>query len=64
MSDMQQAFRDLVDTHDSLSETALRIKDERDEAVALLSESLLYSATGSQGPFKSRVREFLAKVRK
>lgn len=59
-----QAFRDLADTHSDLSEVALRLKDERDEAVKLLSESLIYSSTGNDGPFKTRVREFLAKVRK
>lgn len=61
---MNDAFRALHEAQDSLSETALRIKGERDEAVKLLSESLLYSATGDKGHFKTRVREFLAKVRK
>jgi hypothetical protein len=58
------SFRALEETHASLSETALRIKDERDEAVKLLSESLLYSYMGQNGHFKTRVREFLTKVRK
>jgi hypothetical protein len=53
------AYGLLISTLDDLEETALRVKAERDEAVKLLQESLLYSATGSSGPFKSRVREFL-----
>lgn len=46
----------------ALEQTALRIKCERDEAVKLLQESLLYSATGQHGHFKSRVREFLERA--
>jgi hypothetical protein len=47
----------------SLAETALRVKAERDAAISLLRESLIYSFTGHSGPFKSRVKEFLGKVR-
>jgi hypothetical protein len=47
----------------SLAETALRVKAERDEAIALLRESLIYSFAGKEGPFKTRVKEFLGKVR-
>lgn len=62
MNDVQESFRRLVDTQARLEETALRIKAERDEALALLRESLLYSAAGEQGSFKTRAREFLARV--
>lgn len=57
-----QSFRDLIDTHASLSETALKVKDQRDEAIELLRESLIYSATGNSGAFKTKVRLFLARV--
>jgi hypothetical protein len=46
-----------------LAETALKVKAERDEAIALLRESLIYSFAGKEGPFKTRVKEFLGKVR-
>jgi hypothetical protein len=55
------SFRKLAETQSSLSETALRIKDQRDEAVALLRESLIWWK-GDKGHFRTRVREFLAKV--
>jgi len=42
-----------------LTETALRVKAERDEAVKLLKEALLYSHIGADGVFKSKVRAFL-----
>lgn len=47
---------------DDLLANAMRVKAERDEAVRLLKESLLYSHIGTEGPFKSRVREFLARL--
>ena len=37
-------------------------KDERDEAVKLLQESLEYRETGFHGPFKTKVRRFLARI--
>jgi hypothetical protein len=40
----------------------LRVKSERDDAVRLLKEGLLYSHIGQHGSYKSRVREFLAKL--
>lgn len=64
MNDVQDAFRRLANTQASLEETALRIKEQRDEAVQLLRESLLYSATGEHGHFKTRVKSFLARVSK
>jgi hypothetical protein len=50
------------ETMRGLANTAIRIKDERDEAVRLLKEALLYSHIGANGPFKSTVRKFLAKL--
>jgi hypothetical protein len=52
----------LHETLDALEVTALRVKSERDEAIELLRESLLYSATGNRGAFKTRVRDFLARL--
>jgi hypothetical protein len=40
----------------------LRVKSERDDAVRLLKEGLLYSHIGQHGSYKSRVREFLCKL--
>ena len=48
-------------TMQALEQTALRVKAERDEAIRLLREALLYSAAGKEGPFKTRIREFLAR---
>jgi hypothetical protein len=45
-----------------LANTAIRIKEERDDAVRLLKEGLLYSHIGQHGSYKSRVREFLCKL--
>lgn len=53
------AYGMLMSTLDDLEEVSLKVKAQRDEAVNLLRESLMYSATGSQGPFKSRVKQFL-----
>lgn len=70
---LADALRDSLDKHGNLilprdlAEKIiahLHIKTERDEAVKLLQESLLYSATGSCGPFKSRVREFLERTKR
>ena len=58
---VENSFSYLVNTHASLSETALRIKAQRDEAIELLRESLIYSYTGDSGPFKTKVRMFLAR---
>lgn len=53
---MDETMRDLANT-------ALRVKEERDEAVRLLKEGLLYSHIGQHGSFKSKVREFLIRMR-
>lgn len=53
----------LDETMKGLVTTALRVKDERDEAVRLLKEGLLYSHIGQHGSFKCRVREFLIRLR-
>ena len=51
------------ETMRGLANTALRVKEERDDAVRLLKEALLYSHIGAEGPFKSKVREFLIRLR-
>jgi hypothetical protein len=51
------------ETMRGLANTAIRIKDERDEAVRMLKEALLYSHIGQEGPFKSKVRMFLIRMR-
>lgn len=56
---MNESFQE---TMDSLEATALRVKAERDEAVRLLKEALIYSHIGANGPFKTTVRQFLAKL--
>lgn len=43
----------------ALEEVALRVKSERDRALQLLREGMRYRETGPQGPFKTKVREFL-----
>lgn len=63
MSELNDSFRRLSDIHASASDLAVRLKAERDEAICLLRESLMYSATGEQGAFKTRVREFLARLK-
>ena len=50
------------ETMRGLANTALRVKEERDDAVRLLKEALLYSHIGAEGPFKSKVRAFLGKI--
>jgi hypothetical protein len=59
-----QILMDHMQTLDDLEQIALRIKSERDEALNLLRESLLYSATGQHGHFKTRVREFLKRTKR
>ena len=44
---------------DQLEIAALRVKQERDEAVRLLQECLTYSSIGEHGMFKTKVRDFL-----
>ena len=51
------------ETMRGLANTALRVKEERDDAVRLLKEALLYSHIGAEGPFKSKVRMFLIRLR-
>jgi hypothetical protein len=53
-----------MQTLGDLEEVALRIKSERDEAVNLLGELLLYHTIGDKGAFKTRVRAFLARIGK
>jgi hypothetical protein len=53
---MDETMRDLANT-------AMRVKEERDEAVRLLKEGLLYQHIGAYGSYKSRVREFLIRLR-
>lgn len=53
---------DLSLTMACLRDTALRVKSERDQAMKLLREVLHLETLGSQGPYKTKVREFLAKI--
>jgi hypothetical protein len=57
------AFRALRKASISLCDTAIRAAQEREQAVALLRESLSVTAT-TREDFKTRVREFLASVEK
>lgn len=45
-----------------LEATALRVKAERDHAVKLLREVLTYETIGRDGPFKTKVREWFARI--
>jgi hypothetical protein len=49
----------LEQTMAELRAVALKVKAERDMAVKLLSEAMIYSAAGERGDFKTRVRNFL-----
>lgn len=53
---------DLNATADHLIATALRVKDERDAAVRLLRRTLELREIGAEGPHKSDVRAFLARI--
>lgn len=57
------AYGMLMSTLNDLEDVAVKVKAQRDEAVQLLRESLMYSATGSQGPFKTRVKQFLESLK-
>lgn len=56
---MKESLKEAMDT---LAVTAMRVKAERDEAVKLLKEALLYSHIGADGPFKTTVRKFLGSL--
>lgn len=53
---------DLDATMASLRATALRVKDERDMAIRLLRRTLDIREMGNDGPHKSDIRAFLARI--
>jgi hypothetical protein len=60
--DLHQRSETLAQTMWDLSETALRVKDERDAAVKLLRTVLDMRELGAEGPTKSNIRAFLARI--
>lgn len=52
----------LEQTMADLHDTAMRVKYERDAAVKLLRRTLELAEIGSEGPHKSDVRAFLARI--
>jgi hypothetical protein len=52
----------LAQSMSDLSDTALRVKDERDVAVKLLRTVLEMRELGAEGPTKSNIRAFLARI--
>jgi hypothetical protein len=60
--DLHQRSDTLAQSMSELSDTALRVKDERDAAVKLLRTVLDMRELGAEGPTKSNIRAFLARI--